>query len=251
MPTAAERANQLNQAARAAYDAIDAAPRLSNDAKRDDKIRAWAKLNRELKATRAAEAAARETRRLTLERDLFGLRPGATASDVIAHRDAVGRAAALAGIGHAARAMQSARVIGDDQLVRAIAARAIEQGWDALVGAYVGEIQPDAAPKVAALTRASTRSLQDEAFVEWQFIATIPSGVGTTSTAVLQSRAAQLDARDGVTDLTASQSGQAETVGLLSMLVSQLDAGEEPTTDWTRGAASFDNGDDTYFDAAS
>ena len=245
MTTAAERVQALNEAAFRRYHAIDADERLSADAKVEDKIRAFGKLDRDIKAIHAAEVAARETRRISLERDLFGLRPTATASDVVAHRDAVERAQTLTKLSDAARAMQTARDIGDDQLVRAIAAQAIEQGWDALVGAYVGEIRPDAASKIAELTRMASGGLGADLSDMFAWMPAIPSGVGTSSTKVLEFKAAALHAQDGV--YPATPAVDQATIGLLSMLVNQIDAGEAPTTDYS-GAILID--DDSFFETS-
>jgi hypothetical protein len=75
---------------------------------------------------------------------LFGLDRNFTASELLLVRDAQDRVAKLASSQDAASRLAAARVIGDDVLERAIAERALNEGWRDISNDYADRAPADA-----------------------------------------------------------------------------------------------------------
>ncbi|AUN39980.1 hypothetical protein [Tsukamurella tyrosinosolvens] len=78
-----------------------------------------------------------------LERKLWGVKPGADASEVLLMRDANDRASKVDGSEGAMAAMRSALLSGDNTLAKAIARLSVSRGWDEVSTAYLDEHSED------------------------------------------------------------------------------------------------------------
>lgn len=84
----------------------------------------------------AEEDATRQTRAKDLRRDLFGLPGYADPNTAISYRDAQDRAANVGDEQTALRLLSRAEISGDTSLAKALAARALDEGWNAAINQY-------------------------------------------------------------------------------------------------------------------
>lgn len=137
---------------RTAYEArlteIDSSPDLTEQGKRTESARAYKEAEAAVDAARATFETRVDMARHTAERRLFG--PGATdPATLLAHRDALDRAAKLKNPDKASEALHRARFSGDEGMVRAITMQAHRWGWNGVLGA-VEVAAPGTAAKLAA-----------------------------------------------------------------------------------------------------
>jgi hypothetical protein len=99
------------------------------------------------KATEEGTAAARRT---TLEREVFGITGTADANTAISYRDAQDRAASIVNMRDAERLLNQAQLSGDTHLAKAVAHRALQDGWTDILATYANAT-PGFADKIQQL----------------------------------------------------------------------------------------------------
>jgi len=109
---------------------------LSQEGKRVRLARAYITTRDAVAQIQAGEQAANATRSDTLERDLFGLSGLADAGAAISYRDAQDRAANIEDSRDALRLLKQADLSGDVHLAKAVALRALQEGWVDASSAY-------------------------------------------------------------------------------------------------------------------
>ena len=103
-------------------------------------------------------AAERETRRDNLHRIIFGSPSGASASELIANRDAQDRAAQVSTPEDAKAMLRRANQNGDESLARAVAESAFHRGWAEVAQDYADQVGKRGALEMLADTNVGPRT---------------------------------------------------------------------------------------------
>ena len=147
--------------------------RLSEAGKRADIAADYEKTKAQISAIKHEAAAQGESRQTQLQRRLFGLKPGQSGSDTVAHRDAVDRVAQAKTADALADLMESASLANDQSLIRAVAGRAhrLSSGiggekYRGLVQAYVAEEGGQAVADLDEYTQLTSSASKSQAMVE-------------------------------------------------------------------------------------
>ena len=130
--------------------AIRADTSLSQEGRRVSLARVYISYRDAVAQIQAGEQAANATRSDTLERDLFGLNGLTDASTAISYRDAQDRAASIEDSRDALRLLKQADLSGDVHLAKAVALRALQEGWVDAISTYAAS-HPDVEGKLQEL----------------------------------------------------------------------------------------------------
>ena len=122
-------------------DAIRSDNRLSPQGKQRAIAKLYATTKPALEALGATYDTGRAERRSALERDLFGLKPGALSTDTISYRDAMARVAGVKDEADLLPILRTANLSGDTILGKAVLARAFELGEVGTINQYI-EVSP-------------------------------------------------------------------------------------------------------------
>jgi hypothetical protein len=152
---------------------IRANRRLSEVGKRETIKEDYEKTKAQISAIKHEAAAQGESRQTQLQRRLFGLKPGQSGSDTVAHRDAVDRAAQAKTADALAELMQAASLANDQSLIRAAAGRAHRlsggvggEKFRPLVRAYVDDQGGQAVSDLEEYTQLTSSASKAEAMIE-------------------------------------------------------------------------------------
>lgn len=129
---------------------IRADTNLSDAGRQTALARAYTRARNIAADAKATEDGTTTTRRTTLERELFGITGTADANTAISYRDAQDRAASITDQRDAQRLIDQANLSGDTHLAKAIAHRALQEGWTDILATYANE-RPGSSDKIQQL----------------------------------------------------------------------------------------------------
>ena len=168
--------------------AIRADNRLSPQVKQQAMAKLYATTKPALEALGATHDTGRAERRATLERDLFGLKPGALSTDTISYRDAMDRVSSVKDEADLAPILRTANLSGDTILGKAVLARAFELGEVGTINQYI-EATPDLEKDVVELWGLSAPNDFQSMFDDTMFAIQKPTEIAALSDSAINGMA--------------------------------------------------------------